>query len=147
MHESPRHQPPAVESVKAGYEISDARLRPVLASAAALVVITVVVVLLLWGLMDVLERLDRRNDPPSSPVASARQQVPEPRLQPLIGLNDRTPAQDLVLMKQQNAEILSSYGWVDREKGIVRIPIEQAMKIVAERGLPTTEPATQRSHP
>jgi len=147
MHEAPRHQPPALESVKAGYEISDARLSPVLASATALVVITAVVMLLLWGLMHVLERFNQRTDPPPSPVASDRQQVPEPRLQPLIGLNDRTSAQDLVLMKQQNAEILSSYGWVDREKGIVRIPIEQAMKIVAERGLPTTEPTTQRSQP
>jgi hypothetical protein len=143
MHETPRHQPPALESVQAGYEVSDAHLRPVLATAIALVVVTGVVVLILWGLMSVLERIEQRTDPPRSPVASDHQQVPKPRLQPLIGLNDRTPAQDLVLMKQRNSEILGSYGWVDREKGIVRIPIEQAMKIVGERGLPTT----QRSQP
>jgi DNA-binding GntR family transcriptional regulator len=35
--------------------------------------------------------------------------------------------------------ILHSYGWVDRDAGIVRIPIERAIEILAERGLPTRD--------
>ena len=33
--------------------------------------------------------------------------------------------------------ILDSYGWVDPDKGIVRIPIDQAIDIVAQKGLPS----------
>jgi len=33
--------------------------------------------------------------------------------------------------------ILTTYGWVDREKGIVRIPIDRAIDLLATRGLPT----------
>jgi hypothetical protein len=33
---------------------------------------------------------------------------------------------------------LSSYGWVDQGTGVVRIPIEDAMRILAERGVATT---------
>lgn len=39
------------------------------------------------------------------------------------------------LMESQR-RILESYGWVDRENGIVRIPIERAMQIVVEREVP-----------
>jgi topoisomerase IA-like protein len=37
--------------------------------------------------------------------------------------------------------VLESYGWVDKDKGVVRIPIEEAMRLIAERGLPPTPPA------
>jgi hypothetical protein len=32
---------------------------------------------------------------------------------------------------------LEGYGWVDRQAGVVRLPIERAMELVLERGLPT----------
>ncbi len=32
--------------------------------------------------------------------------------------------------------MLKSYGWIDRDKGVVRIPIDRAIEILAERGLP-----------
>jgi hypothetical protein len=55
---------------------------------------------------------------------------PEPLLQ-------RNPAEDMQEMQAENEAILNSYGWVDQEAGIVRIPIEQAMELTLERGLPT----------
>jgi hypothetical protein len=33
-------------------------------------------------------------------------------------------------LRERDAEVLSTYGWVDRERGIVRIPIERAIDIV-----------------
>ena len=36
----------------------------------------------------------------------------------------------------QEDAFLASYGWVEKDKGIARMPIDEAMKIVAERGLP-----------
>jgi len=37
--------------------------------------------------------------------------------------------------------LLSSYGWVEKDRGIARIPIDEAMRIVAERGLPAFKAA------
>ncbi|HUP50518.1 MAG TPA: hypothetical protein VNA04_17215 [Thermoanaerobaculia bacterium] len=47
-----------------------------------------------------------------------------------------TPVTDLHEMRRAERQALESYGWVDREKGIVRIPIEEAKRRVVERGLP-----------
>jgi hypothetical protein len=54
---------------------------------------------------------------------------PEPRLQV-------APKVDLARLRTAENKRLESYGWADRERGIARIPIEQAMKLVSERGLP-----------
>jgi hypothetical protein len=43
----------------------------------------------------------------------------------------------LAAYRAQEDEFLASYGWVEKDKGIARMPIAEAMKIVAERGLPT----------
>ncbi len=40
------------------------------------------------------------------------------------------PSLDVKLVKAQQLEVLNSYGWVDREKGVVRIPIDRAMELV-----------------
>ena len=55
---------------------------------------------------------------------------PEPRLQ----IN---PRQDLKDLRAAEDEILHGYGWVDRNAGIVRIPIDDAMRLTLERGLPS----------
>lgn len=39
--------------------------------------------------------------------------------------------------RAQQEEILSTYGWVNKGAGIVRIPVEQAMDLVIQRGLPS----------
>ena len=37
----------------------------------------------------------------------------------------------------QEEQTLHSYGWVDQQAGVVRIPIDRAMELLAQRGLPT----------
>lgn len=44
---------------------------------------------------------------------------------------------DMEIYREEAYSRLSSYGWVSKEAGVVRIPIERAMALVAERGLPT----------
>ena len=68
--------------------------------------------------------------PPPSPLAEIGLLPPEPHLQV-------TPALDLRALRTKEDAVLSSYGWVDRTSGIVRIPIERAIDLVAERGLVT----------
>src|SRR5262249_30090550 len=96
-----------------------------------LVVATVAVVVLLWRLyfVFVAEEAARQPPPPvmkADPLAMAR---PAPHLQ-------EGPARDLAIFRAEEDLTLASYGWVDEEKGIVRIPIEEAMRLLAERGLP-----------
>ena len=54
---------------------------------------------------------------------------PEPRLQV-------SAPKDLKQYKAAQEEILNSYGWVDEKAGVVRIPIDRAMDILAQKGLP-----------
>jgi hypothetical protein len=42
----------------------------------------------------------------------------------------------LAAFRAQEEELLAGWGWVEKDEGIARMPIEEAMKIVAERGLP-----------
>jgi hypothetical protein len=44
---------------------------------------------------------------------------------------------DLSDMRAAEDQLLHHYSWVDRDKGVVRLPIERAMDILAERGLPS----------
>jgi hypothetical protein len=54
---------------------------------------------------------------------------PEPRLQ-------NSPFDDLKRLQAEEEKALSSYGWVDRKAGIARIPIERALEIASQGGLP-----------
>jgi hypothetical protein len=46
------------------------------------------------------------------------------------------PTLDITELRKSEKAMLGSYGWVDKEKGVVRIPIEEAISLVAARGLP-----------
>ena len=69
-----------------------------------------------------------------SPLAAeyGLKQPPEPRLQ-------TDPLLDLQQLRARDAERLSSYAWVDRDAGIVQLPIERAIELLAARGLPARE--------
>jgi hypothetical protein len=113
-----------------GYERRDLNLRMVAAFLAAMIVTVVAVLGLLVWVFDAFSVRDTEMQTPPSPLAKGRQLPPEPRLQ----VNG--PA-DLRAMRAQEDTQLNSYGWVDRKAETVHIPIAQAMKLLAERGLPT----------
>jgi len=58
---------------------------------------------------------------------------PTPRLQTDNG------AQDLVDLHHREDLLLDHYSWVDQSKGEVRIPVDRAMEIIAQRGLPVEQ--------
>jgi hypothetical protein len=82
-------------------------------------------------LFDVLAAREARRQPEVSPLAAALapQQPPEPRLQ-------ASSARDLLEMRAAEERELTTYGWIDEAAGVVRIPIERAMDLVAMEGLP-----------
>jgi hypothetical protein len=52
------------------------------------------------------------------------------------------PELDIGAFRAQEDAVLASYAWVDKERGVARIPVVEAMRLVAERGLPVF-PQTQ----
>ncbi len=66
-----------------------------------------------------------------------KQNFPSPQLE----IDERSQLDKIRLNEE---ETLATYGWVDQKAGVVRIPIERAIDLIAERGLPTrTQDATQ----
>lgn len=47
-----------------------------------------------------------------------------------------SPRLDLEEFRRREDAELNSYGWINRTAGIVRVPIEQAMNLVLQEGLP-----------
>jgi len=56
---------------------------------------------------------------------------PTPFAKPRLQTNDTS---DLARLEAKQRSALESYAWIDREKGIVAIPIEEAMKRIVARG-------------
>ncbi|MGE0122222.1 MAG: hypothetical protein AB7U25_04720 [Vicinamibacterales bacterium] len=63
------------------------------------------------------------------------QDPPAPRLQ-------TQPFKDVYELKNSQREVLHGYGWVDKASGVVHIPIERAMELTLQRGLPAREGGT-----
>ena len=115
----------------ARHETRDADIRSLVIFAAALAGIVLLTVL---GMARVFHYLGATQSlgPPASPFADARTLPPQPRLQV-------EPRLDLDQLRVLEEAKLHSYGWVDRNAGVVRIPIERAMDLVVEKGLPWRE--------
>ena len=93
--------------------------------AAGLVVVAVLVQLGLWWMFHQFEQAQARRESPPA-LVQAPAPAPEPRLQ-------ISPQEDLDQMLHQENEVLSTYGWIDRERGIARIPIDRAMQLFLEK--------------
>lgn len=121
----------------AGHEHTDADVWMIVKFGFWLLVAAVVVHVGLGALFALFAKQREATAEPEFPLAVGQQlRLPaEPRLQ-------RFPANDIYQFRQREEEILRNYGWVDRNAGIVRIPIEEAMRLTVERGLPARVPAT-----
>lgn len=109
------------------HETRDANPRALAYFAGGLfVVLALILVFTKWLFFDLSARQPLGAPPP---FESARALPPEPRLQV-------APAEDLQSYLQAQRETLNGYGWVNKETGVVRIPIDRAMELLLERGLP-----------
>lgn len=117
-----------------GHEPSSVNLRAVLWIAVALVAGGVVVGLALLLLTSYFTERAQRADVPISPLASAQPLPPAPRL-------EVNPVADWQQLRATAEARLNSYGWADRGAGVVRMPIDRAMDLLAQRGLPARSDA------
>jgi hypothetical protein len=114
-----------------GRETTDVQIRGVLLFGLGLLVTAVAIHVLVWLLFSYFSGREAARVPPEYPLALGRdaQLPPEPRLQ-------TNPREDLRLLRAREDEVLNGYSWVDRSAGIVRIPIDEAIKLTIARGLP-----------
>ena len=123
------------------YERRDAAIRGgVLLGGVVLALVCVAmlgVVLFLGG----LRSYQTATEPTPLPLLELRPTPPSPRLQP-NPIDQQSAEQDLADFRAREEAILTSYGWVNRPAGIVRIPIERAIELLAkEAPTPNSEPA------
>jgi hypothetical protein len=78
--------------------------------------------------------------PPTTPFDMGRVLPPEPRLQ-------TQPKRDLQLTREEQQQLLNSYGWADQTTEKVRIPIDRAMDLVLQRGLPIRQQPPEGARP
>lgn len=146
----------------AGYELSDVRVSGIVVFLTALAILVAVTGVLCWGIgkafnaylnhqdgpnnkwtrtADIRELGNLPNNPEmQNKVAALTQQFPTPRLQ-----NDSGDGgQDVADLHDREDLLLDHYSRIDGKPGQVRIPIERAMEIIAQRGLPVA-PAVQKS--
>jgi len=124
------------------YERRDISARGILYFLAGLAAAAILIHLLLAGLYNYLDKREKARQPSVNPLVSnvpadtrkvprkyPDTAFPDPRLE----TDERTQLNDIRLAAEQK---LNSYDWVDQKAGSVRIPIERAMDLLAQRGLP-----------
>jgi hypothetical protein len=121
---------PVRDNPEVSHERSDVNIRAIVGFGIALLLTAVVVHIALYWLLEYY----REQSPPSarvvSPPKAQEQTTPQPRLQ-------ISPRNDLAEMRAAEEKELTTYGWLNEEKQTVRIPIDRAMELLAQRGLPT----------
>jgi hypothetical protein len=118
----------------AGHESGDIRIRPLLLGLLGLIVLLAVAFLATGGFWSEYLSLERKTEAAIPPrFADETGQFPAPRNQP-------DPAGELHQLRTREAARLSAYGWVDPKAKIAHIPIDRAIELVTERGLPARKP-------
>jgi hypothetical protein len=142
MTNEPKHENPAERE---NFEHQDLQASGVLYFLLALGVATLLAALFLVGVYKFLGKREKANQPAVSPLVA---NVPQPALKtkgdyeehaekafpdPRLETNERN---QLNQIRVREDSLLDSYGWADENAGTVRIPIERAMDLLVQRGLP-----------
>jgi hypothetical protein len=125
---------PLRENPEVSHERSDVDIRAILGFGAALILTAIVIHLGLYWMLEHYEERSTRTAPAVSAPYAAEEQIPPPRL-------EISPRRNLAEMRAAEERELTTYGWADKEKQAVRIPIDRAMELLAQRGLPARKQA------
>lgn len=153
------HEPEEIDA-SAGYEQSDVRVTGIVVFLTSLAIFVAVTGVLCYGIGKWINNIHAKEDGPNSKwtttanirdlgnlpnnpemqnkVAQLTEQFPAPRLQ----LDDGN--QEIADIHSREDLLLDNYSWADQSQGKVRIPIERAMELIAQRGLPVA-PAAQEA--
>jgi hypothetical protein len=156
------HGPKDIDA-SAGYEQSDVRVTGIIVFLTSLAIFVAVCGFVTYFMGKVINaHLNREDGPTSKWTTDADAQIrtlgnmpASPDLQNKISeMTKRFPTPrvqtddgnlDVADLHAREDLLLDNYSWVDRSQGKVRIPIERAMQIIAEKGLPVAPAATQQA--
>lgn len=147
-------------SVREGYELTDVSVQGIMVFLLGLAISVGVFFVFCWGMGKVINNALQKSDGPpnkwtqsnaeaktysmkSNPALEQQQlkqltqTFPTPRLQGDDG------NQDTADLHAREDLLLENYSWIDRSKGTLRIPIERAMELIAQRGLPVQQKPQQ----
>jgi hypothetical protein len=127
------------------HEDSDVNVRALMWAVVIFIVFAILTHLVLYLQFHAYAKHFRRDESqPLTMMPRPSNVPPTPRLQPFpdgnVPPNANTPLTDMADMRAAEEEVLSKPGWVDKQKGVVRIPIETAKQLVVQRGLPVVKP-------
>ena len=111
----------------AGHEQSEISVRFIVVSLSVLLIGTFLVALLAVGIFRYFSHTYQTQE-------AAKQSVPQIPPEPRIEVE---PWQQLITVHAREDHVLTSYAWVDKSQGTVRIPIDQAIDELAKKGLPS----------
>jgi hypothetical protein len=117
-----------------GYEQRDVSAKWIFGIVAFLVAAGLVMHFCLAGMM---QRLGRTPTPQDAFAGAQRSSASVAELNTNVPHLQLSPPRDLEQFRAREEAELNSYGWIDRTAGVVRVPIERAMELVLQRGLPT----------
>lgn len=122
------------ESLARQHEVHDIQLRPIVNFALVMIIAMTLAFVAVWWLVRVWTGANLVVQPQIAPVIITPQPASDPTM-PLFAVNEL----DGLLGEQ--SQRLNSYGWVDREAGVVHMPVERAMQLFVERGVPARSDA------
>jgi|PlaIllAssembly_1097288.scaffolds.fasta_scaffold573133_2 hypothetical protein len=116
-----------------GYEKTDAQAGPTYRAGLTILGAMFLTALVLVPMYRFLGRREAREQRPAASVLRPDAAAPSAAFPKLVTSEPAALAE----FRAQEDAFLAGWGWVEKDKGIARMPIDAAMKIVAERGLPT----------
>jgi len=133
-----------------GFEHEDLSSSGVFYFLAGLGLFGLLIYLIGFGMYRFLDNYARAHQPPLSPMATPQadtrtvthenvQTFPQPRLEE----NERAQLRPFIEDQDQK---LATYDWVDKDSGTVRIPIDRAMELIVQRGLPVRPEGASPAH-
>lgn len=125
-----------------GFEREDLSPRIIIAFLIGLAIFGLFLYFAMLGVLAVADHYTEQHQTAKSPMVpmspetrsvtpSDVEKFPEPRL-------ETYEPTEIFGFRTEEEKQLHSYGWVDQKTGAMHIPIERAMDLIAERGLPTT---------
>src|SRR5580698_3645026 len=125
-----------------GFERQDLQPRGILYFLLGLAIFLLLSILGIRGVYAFLDHREKALQPPVNPLVTnvptdtrhiapgyPQSVFPNPKLE-----EDERGQPNEILLQEENT--LYSYGWIDEKAGTVRIPIERAMDLIVQRGLP-----------
>lgn len=117
---------PAGNAPDPGHEVTDVPARPLAQVAIAIAVLVVGSFLAMFILFRIFNYYQPLFDDPPHSLAAARQETTGPRIQ-------IDPPRQKFDLRETEEQILSTYGWVNKDVGLARIPVDRAMELLAEK--------------